>query len=532
MNKKFLLLSAAFAMVSATAGNAKVGGFYVGASGSGNLAQFKIYDASSHTEGKQNFTTKAGEADETLIIRLPSAGAENGEKISGYYHTGAAVKDASGKITGVGRSIADTATITTRSILAEDENNVAEETIYKVRPAAKIFVGYNYQIGSNFVVGVELSGGMTFGAHKYSGDIKVPDLIHFKTGPNNDACYDRDKYPRSSIKTDIELKTRFDGDLAVRLGYLIPGTDGRLALFLRGGVGLINRELKVQLASIDPYVLAAGASGHADQKVQTQQIHNVAGKGAGSGDFVTVYAENGGAKMHALMNAKVALDLMCGYTGYVKNYGAALIDFTGIGDRTSGNLNIDSQQNKELMYSLLADQFLANARTYDTLYYDNSFNPDSASKSETKFTWHIGADAEYHFASGLFVRASYTFKYAKGFFAGNSIPLKTYSKQKCEELVEKMRTDGLFFGFIADGKYQEGNVSNPLINPVANAATFVPNSNEGIKQAAAKMANAIKGKLEMMPADGVSLGTLNSKLGLGDKSFYHEFSIGFGFKFF
>lgn len=522
MNKKFLLLSAAFAMVSATAGNAKVGGFYVGASGTGNFAQFKVYDASRHEEGKQNFTTKAGEADKTVIIKLFSTGA-NGKKISGYYHTGAAVKDASGKITGVGRSIADTATITTRSILAEDEKNVAEETIYKVRPAAKIFVGYNYQIGSNFVVGVELSGGMTFGAYKYSGDIKVPDLIHFKTGSNNDSFFGNDKYPRSSIKTDFEMKTKFDGDVSLRLGYLIPGTDGRLALFLRGGIGLINRELKVQLASIDPYVLAAGASAHADQKVQTQQIHNAAGKGAGNNDFVTVYSGDGGAKMHALMDAKVALDLMCGYTGYVKNYGAAEIDFTGIGTRPNNVL--DYANNKELTYTLLADQFIGNARTYDNLYYDNLFNPNSASKSETKFTWHVGTDAEYHFSSGLFVRASYTFKYAKGFFAENSIPLKTYSKQKYEELVNKMQKDGLFFGFIADGKYKDGGTTSVL-------TTFIGNNNEAVAEAEAGMAKVIKSKLATMPTDGVSLGTLNSKLGLGDKSFYHEFSLGFGYKFF
>lgn len=517
MNKKFLLLSAAFAMVSTTAVDAKVTGFYAGVSGTGNFAQFKVYDASSHTEGKQNFTVKAGEADKTVIIRLFSTGA-NGKKISGYYHTAAQPN---------GLSSADTAIITTRSILASDKNNIAEDTIYKVRPSGKVFVGYNYQIGSNFVVGVELSGGMTFGAYKYSGDIKVPDLIHFKTGSNNDSFFGNDKYPRSSIKTDFEMKTKFDGDVSLRLGYLIPGTDGRLALFLRGGVGLINRKLKVQLASIDPYVLAAGASAHADQKVQTQQIHNAAGKGANNNDFVTVYSADGGAKMHALMNAKVALDLMCSYTGYVKNYGAAEIDFTGIGNRDTNNPNnpIVYANNKELTYTLLADQFIGNARTYDNLYYDNLFNPNSTSKSETKFTWHVGTDAEYHFSSGLFVRASYTFKYAKGFFAENSIPLKTYSKQKYEELVNKMQKDGLFFGFIADGKYKDGNATSGL-------AVFIGNNNEAVAEAEAGMAKVIKSKLDDMPTDGVSLGTLNSKLGLGDKSFYHEFSIGFGYKFF
>lgn len=522
MNKKFLLLSAAFAMVSTTAVDAKVTGFYAGVSGTGNFAQFKVYDASSHTEGKQNLVAKPGTVQELLIFRENSTKSGlNGKKMQGYYY--------------LNPGVSGTADMITRSILAEDKKNVAEETIYKVRPAAKIFVGYNYQIGSNFVVGVELTGGMAFGAHKYSGDIKVPDLIHFKTGKNNDAFLNNDKYPRSSIKTDIELKTRFDGDLSVRLGYLVPGTDGRLALFLRGGIGLINRELKVQLASIDPYVLAAGASAHADNKVQMQTLHNECGQilvdkkaaatnpAPASQEWVGIQGAEG-AKMHALMNGKLILDLMCGYTGHVKNYGGASIDLTGVGTNPNAAATYDTVKND--LPRLLADQFLANGRTYDTLYYDNLFNPNSASKSETKFTWHVGTDAEYHFSSGLFVRASYTFKYAKGFFAGNSIPLKTYSKQKCQEQIGYM--ENMLYGFIVDGRYKQelssGVTNADLITLLGNGQYLGDVQKATIEQ--------IKAKLDDMPENGLSLGTLNSKLGLGDKSFYHEFSIGFGFKFF
>lgn len=506
-------------MVSATAGNAKVGGFYVGASGSGNLAQFKVYDESSHAEGKQNLVAKPGAVQELFIFREKSAGSKYNGKMQGYYYLEPNVQGA--------------AEITTRSVLAADKNNIAEDTIYKVRPAAKIFVGYNYQIGSNFVVGVELSGGMTFGAYKYSGDIKVPDLIHFKTGPNNDSFFDNDKYPRSSIKTDFEMKTKFDGDVSLRLGYLIPGTDGRLALFLRGGVGLINRKLKVQLASIDPYVLAAGASAHADNKVQMQKHHNACGpeldklnatRGSGNeADWVMLKGENG-AKMHALMNGKLILDLMCGYTGHVKNYGGASIDLTGVGTNPNAAATYDSV--KSVLPGLLADQFLANGRTYDTLYYDNYYNPNSASKSETKFTWHVGTDAEYHFSSGLFVRASYTFKYAKGFFAENSIPLKTYSKEKCKEQIDHM--ESMLYGFIVDGRYKQelssGVTNADLITLLGNGQYLGDVQKATIEQ--------IKAKLDDMPENGLSLGTLNSKLGLGDKSFYHEFSLGFGYKFF
>lgn len=525
MNKKFLLLSAAFAMVSATAGNAKVGGFYVGASGSGNLAQFKVYDASSHTENKVTHNIKVPN-DGSYRARVSETRAnEQGPVLVNY-------------VLGPGQN--GSAIMETKSILSSDENNIAEDTIYKVRPAAKIFVGYNYQIGSNFVVGVELSGGMTFGAYKYSGEIDIPALKNFGTDSSGTKVIEKTPIKGKAVHTDFEMKTKFDGDFSVRLGYLIPGTDGRLALFLRGGVGLINREIKAHQNSVDPYLSGGREAGHASVKSQMRAIHNkTAVKDKVSNNTCADLALN--QNMVPLSELKYFLDLMNGFTGYLKGNEAAASLLAPNSEIVKAVANAATPKEAWNTICLPITQFIiGNSKTNKDLYYKDQIEAPSMNKSETKFTWHVGADAEYHFASGLFVRASYTFKYAKGFFAEASTALKGLSKEKAVKVInDSFDTSGGSYSQF--GKYIINAVDSkgaPIVDAIVNDSTAsgklgltttdkIYELKKGLMD---HVEQGLKDVIDRMP--DISLGTLNSKLGLGKKSFYHEFSLGFGYKFF
>lgn len=534
MNKKFLLLSAAFAMVSATAVDAKVTGFYAGVSGTGNFAQFKVYDASRHEEGKAPLTIPG---EEYARIDEPTINSGVNAQVINY------------KIeTGDQSSV----TMVAKSILEGDKNNIAEDTIYKVRPSAKIFVGYNYQIGSNFVVGVELAGGMAFGAHKYSGVVDIPELKNWGTSSNNLSVKEKDPVKDKTVRTDFEIKTKFDGDFSVRLGYLIPSTDGRLALFLRGGVGLINRELKVHQNSVDTYLLAAVDAAGADVKSGISQRHHARTEPANS----TIKKSNPASGVN-FPNWEAALqivplsflryytNLMKGFTGYLKGNDAAA--------KLAGDMNViinkvqgcaDAKAALDAVCLPITELILANAKTNKDLYYKDKIEAPSMNKSETKFTWHVGADAEYHFASGLFVRASYTFKYAKGFFAEASTALKGLNKADARAVIDESFESG-------NGKYSQ--FGKFIINATSKNDLFVASSlaqdaqsvqrilgraqsnlNDDTLAIKREMIDVVKRELieriERMP--DLSLGTLNSKLGLGKKSFYHEFSLGFGYKFF
>lgn len=141
MSKRLIALGAAlFASVAPIHTNARVTGFYVGIQGGVDLAQFKVYDGTSHQGTSATWADTKG-------------------TIYGDHNE-----------TGDGTS----ATVTIPSVTkASDDFEATPEYIYKVRPAGEIFIGYNYQVGSNFVVGVEVKGGLTFGSHKYSASTRL-----------------------------------------------------------------------------------------------------------------------------------------------------------------------------------------------------------------------------------------------------------------------------------------------------------------------------------------------------------------------
>lgn len=475
MSKRLIALGAAlFASVAPIHTNARVTGFYVGIQGGVDLAQFKLYDGTSH-QG-----TSATWAD--------TKGTQYGDNNE----------------TGDGTP----ATVTIPSVTkASDDFEATPEYIYKVRPAGEIFIGYNYQVGSNFVVGVEVKGGLTFGSHKYSASTRLPDLTCYTRSDDGTTLVDSsDKQDLAYFKgqykpTQFELDTKFSGDLSLRLGCVVPGTDGRLAVFLRGGVGFVRQELTFKQASGDLYYEA---------------IVNAALRGA---KMAVAGAETDGAfvsaaLMHDLLYVTWPFTYIDKRHDGAQNQAAIIAAIDGVIDNTPGNDPRDIGAG-EIARFLLKEGATAEYGLVDQAR--GKIKDLEANETKSRFTCHVGGDLEYHFANGLFVRASYTFKYIKGFFAEKSQNVTSLTKAEAGAAVAAAVQNGAIDRFLknlwygSDGRQvvlddqQMGVVKNLLVQGIPGVYDDCP--------------------------DSLSLGSLNTKVGTHEKSFSHQFTFGIGFKF-
>ncbi|MDR3285623.1 MAG: hypothetical protein LBS83_02990 [Holosporales bacterium] len=451
MSKKILLLGCAFAALGTVRADAAISGFYVGIQGTGSLAQLKIYDGSSHsgTTVKHNFEVNQKYAGEDL---------EAGE-----------------------------ISVSVPSILTgSEEYTTTPEYQYKIKPSANIFIGYNYQIG-DVVMGVELSAGTTFGAHKIDGYFKTTELNHYKLTDGDDVgggvYRDRKVELRDDKTSDVlngtfELKTRFSGDASVRLGYIIPGTDGRFALFLRGGVGLANQKLIYSQKGSDEF--------------WTTAVYDAFFRPAQAKASVASLQDSDRYRYFALSDGT--------YFSYKLTPGLEQkLTYPG-GDVPTAAME-------------LVDDVIEMGNSGDKLLPGISgLGGDISNIEETKtrFTWHVGTDLEYHISGGAFVRVSYTFKYIKGFFAEKAYTVKTPTKEVFEKVFKAQVAEGAFDELVRESSFTGLGV--------------------GVKPTSTDLAAACDGAFDGL-VGGLDLGTVNVKVGTGKKSFAHEVSLGIGFRF-
>lgn len=479
MSKKLLALGAALLMGTSMA-ESRVSGFYVGVQGGMNLAQFKIFDGSSH-EGTTATYTSPGK----------TSYAQNGT-------VNTWIKVEEGNTQAVSFNV--------QSVLGNNDAFEATEYIYKVRPMAQFFAGYNYQIGSNFVVGLELKAGAVFGAHKFDGSAKVNDLTSWSVEDTKIINKENPYYKGNNRPTTFELKTKFTGDASLRLGYIVPGTEGRLAFFLRGGIGIARQELTFKQTSGDYYQEAIMQSFMSGAKAKKMEL-----KGTLPGSSATDRALYVGA-CYAFENAYMSWKIK-----KTANWG---IDVR-LNDTKANILNKlkDPNNTGADTYTELSDLFAA---TYCTDSKGLSVsgilaNPD-LNETKNRLTGHAGADLEYHFASGMFVRASYTFNYIKGFFAESSAKSRTLNKNEVKQIIKN--SDGAIAAFI---KALEGTDSMVFTNEVPG---------NDFANACENFEKRLYTTFDQFPQDGINAGTMKYKVGTNKKSFSHDFSLGIGYKFF
>lgn len=474
MNKKLVALGAAL-LASTAAVQARVTGFYVGIQGGIDLAQFKIYDGTSHTGA-------------TMSHKV-----DPGSKYSGVDADGTTVTAAVPSI-----------------IKASDDFEATPEYVYKVRPAGQIFIGYNYQIGSNFVIGAEILGGLTFGAHKLASAVLVPNLTCYtrledkksliESSNSRDQEYFKGKYS----STQFELDTKFSGDLSLRLGCVIPGTDGRLAIFLRGGVGFVRQELTFAQKSGDLYY---------------ETIMNAALKAAKACGASQTTPGGKVSASYLQETFYVAWPFLGDCADYTSDATETATYKTAEAERNAAIG--DNADARSAVLGPLVEHLVVNASTAEYGLVDQAkgkIKISDVNETKNRFTWHAGIDGEYHFANGLFVRASYTFKYVKGFFAEKSQEVKSLTKDEVKTVVKEAVTSGVFDRFLKE-QWRNGTDRKLIYDDEGTL-----NKIKGV------LAAGIGSGYESCP-DQVSLGTLNTKVGTHEKSFSHHFTVGVGFKF-
>lgn len=532
MNTKLIALSAAL-LASTAPVNARVTGFYIGVQGGIDLAQFKVHDGTSHAGGTMTHKTptKASYPVKMIDGDYPAGGPHGFTSENDNRSTDPYIYGSDQEVSAACPSV----------LAGSDDFEATPEYVYKVRPAGEIFVGYNYQVGSNFVVGVEIAGGMTFGSHKFDNAALVPDLTCYvlnkndskkSVTPSSDAN-DKEYFHNQYRATKFELETKFTGDLSLRLGCVIPGTEGRLAVFLRGGVGLARQELTFNQKSGPLYYEAIA---NAAYKGAAAQVY----KEYATFDNTTVWGQyegdNRSDKAGRATTASFMRDatyLSWGLDGIAGSYDENGTTVTEIQNAFTALASGNAQAGKAaIMWLDMASTYLLENATTGTYMLQGAAKTKlgdvDLNETKNRFTWHAGIDGEYHFANGLFVRASYTFKYVKGFFAEKSESVVSLTKEENKAIAKSAVTDGLFKDFLANVKVKTTGESDKLVTWIEEPSKNVAYNYTNV---ATLLGTEYANKYDYVP-DQLSLGTLNHKIGTNEKSFSHNFSFGLGFKFF
>lgn len=509
MNKKLSALNIGLAVSTvlclSDSVSARVTGFYVGVSVSANLGRFKIYNGSKHVPG-------------TINVAVPAGAVYDGTDNAA-----------------ISSDAATTATFTPKSVLAGNDDFAATQYINSVRPSANLFFGYNYQVASNFVVGGELSFGVVFGAHKYSGTALVPDLTEYSVDTANGAMTEKKTgyYAGKSFPSVFELRTKFTADAALRIGTVIPGTDGRLALYLKGMVGLARQELKFSQTGAGAFYY----QGILDSaiKASKSELYKLG----------PVIAGSDAATKNRYVAMAYARDLFYNtykLKGIVAGDNVPIVtspQLIALRNGAAGGAGLDAATVGPIAEAYAAAIVKWSETGSDLITSALTIFPDpSISTIKNRFRCGVGADVEYSFASGGFVRFSYMFVYTKGFFAESTSDVKSVTKQNLLDNIGKQFDDGVFNGYIDFSPVYVSDVPVyaslyvEAVGGVAVPAGLTPAQADAARAAiAARVKTMLLNSFDSIPAAGVQMGKFDHKVGTGKKSFGHEFSVGVGWRF-
>lgn len=532
MSKKLVALSALCAMGAADIQSAKVTGFYVGIGAGFSVSRFKTHNKTGYTPGSDTVTVKNGEVAE--------------------YNAAGYTVDYEGEDFNL--------TLTSgKNIMADGDGAVIVKGLGNIRPTMKFFLGYNYQIGQNFMAGLELSGTMNFKHQEQTKDFQLNKVNQYKnsggmdkeTGKGGGATLileDQGTDPFYALnrtgKLTAKWSPKFMGDISLRLGYVIPTADGHAVIALRGGFGFVRHELAVSTKGAGTYYGEAIA-----------QMYNALFKGYEKSAFEAIvkkhnYRDNGYNKAD-LVSAGGTYDtdtakLFGAYVGYMKARNAWYFCFAPDSKLDTALLNVTAPITgaTDDAYSKTHEKFeQADQESYDTLdtvfhalYYLKTTSHGlcdpykkkaealdaEATAKKTTWTWHVGVEGEYYWSNGVFVRAGYTFRYLNGVTVERTANLTS----GCRADVGKLFTDGSYDGFyknvVMTAGHSEDADPKKTVNPMWT------------KDAIDSVVNYVKtkvGEYVVLPDKALNGGSL--KFSHEVKNFcVHEVSFGIGFKFF
>ncbi|MDR0632577.1 MAG: hypothetical protein LBF84_00330 [Holosporales bacterium] len=453
MNKKLLLFSLGAIAASVQHSHAD---FHIGAYCGGNLHQMKIYDGSQHQGTVVSYT-------------FPAGATYAGRAIDGTYSV---------PVPDMFRSSGEVA--------------VTPDYQFGVRPEVAIYAGYDYRFNA-FILGVEISAGAKFGSSKCATYAKTPELKHLAV-TDGDPCsvYEKTATPVTDILLyNVEVKTKFVGEASIRAGYLIPGTDGRLAFVLFGGIGLANREISAELVGSKEFYSSAIFDGFY-RNAEALVYNNPKG---GSADQI---------KAHY---AYMAMSDPVYYAYKLSGIGLLAKTYTVAGaDVNAAALDAASQ---------IITDVLVDGKSGTKLLVWGLDSDLSGKKSGTKFTWHVGANLEYTFSNGAFVRVGYKFRYIKGLNVEQSYTVTSPSKEAFVAAFKKEIKDGGLDDLVMNSTFTNGNATSDAIKTALTQTL---------------LEDALTHEFAGLAPGKFSLGNIDYKVGTGEKSCEHTAYIGFGWK--
>lgn len=519
MSKKLVALSALCAMGAADIQSAKVTGFYVGIGAGFTVSRFKTHNKTGYTPGSDTVTVKNGEVAE--------------------YNAAGYTVDYEGDDLNL--------TLTSgKNIMADGDEDVIVKGLGNIRPTMKFFLGYNYQIGQNFMVGLELSGTMNFKHKEQTADFKLNKVNQYKnsggmdkeTGKGGGATLileDQGTDPFYALnrtgKLTAKWSPKFMGDISLRLGYVIPTADGHAVIALRGGFGFVRHELAVSTKGAGTYYGEAIA-----------QMYNALFKSEEKNAFEANVTKSGFTTLgynKDNLGDKYDAQLAGRYVGYMKARNAWYFCFAPDSKLETALLNKTTSRTPP-DFSDFNEQAKESDNIYDTIFHSlynlkttshglcdpfrkkaEALDAEANAKKNT-WTWHVGFDAEYYWSNGLFVRTGYLFRYLNGVTVERTANLTS----GCKADVGKLFTDGSYDGFYKNVVMTAGHNANA--DPKEEAT---PMWTGKAIDGATDFVKTKVGEYVVLPDKALNGGSL--KFSHEVKNFcVHEVSFGIGFKFF
>ncbi|MDR1908197.1 MAG: hypothetical protein LBQ43_05055 [Holosporales bacterium] len=110
--------------------------------------------------------------------------------------------------------------------------------------------GYEYRCSRAIYVGVEVRGNVGIWHQIHEGPLAVPDLIEYHMSENKDIVVHPTAatFKNQSLSTKVDCREQFSITAVAKVGFVIPGSDGKASVYLLGGGGVARSKLDVTLS--------------------------------------------------------------------------------------------------------------------------------------------------------------------------------------------------------------------------------------------------------------------------------------------
>jgi hypothetical protein len=153
-----------------------------------------------------------------------------------------------------GQDLTGTVEVKVPAVLQVTENPVSDQ--YRHIPACigGVVFGARVPVGPMLLEG-SVSIGTQFGSSKWKENALSPFIRSFHSNlssydVNNLVAIEKDPY-QELFNYEVSTRQQFTGEVSLAVGCNVPGTDGRFAVFLEGGVGFLRLRQNVTVGGSD-----------------------------------------------------------------------------------------------------------------------------------------------------------------------------------------------------------------------------------------------------------------------------------------